>query len=124
MRRIACLVLAAVIAPVFVARCEDKNPIDEAARVLAEKDQEKGAVSMGKDPAFILMPRPLERNESAQELMTPLALAMIEKALAYLKTTQASDGSWSDGADFKSNTGVTALANMAGVTVPTAFEPL
>lgn len=100
--------LVTTVAFAFVARGEDKNPIDEAARVLAEKDKEKGAVSVGKDPAFILMPRPVERNESAQELMTPQVKAMIEKALAYLKTTQASDGSWSDGADFKSNTGVTA----------------
>ena len=91
---VACLFLAAVSAPAFVARGEERkaDPNDEAVRVLAEK---------------------VERNESAQELMTPHVKAMVEKALAYLKTTQASDGSWSDGADFKSNTGVTALASMA-----------
>jgi len=89
------------------------DPNDEAARVLAAKDKEKGAVSVGKDPAFVLMPRPLDRNESAQELMTPQVKEMIEKALVYLKNTQASDGSWSDGVEFNSNTGVTALASLA-----------
>jgi len=91
--------------PAFVARCEDQkpkpkkkdakdnkdnkdakdtvaDPNDEAARILAEKDKEKGSVTIGKDPAFILMPRPLDRNESAQELMTPQVKEMIEKALA------------------------------------------
>ena len=64
--RVCILVLAAVMAPAFVARGEERkaDPNDEALRVLAEKDKEKGAVSVGKDPAFILMPRPLERNES------------------------------------------------------------
>ena len=76
--------LFVIVVLAFVARCEERkaDPNDEALRVLAEKDKEKGAVSVGKDPAFILMPRPLERNESAQELMTPLVLAMIEKELA------------------------------------------
>jgi hypothetical protein len=148
---IALALIAALMAPAYVARGEDKkpddkkgkekpkpppekkdppkeaakeapkelpkqaavDPNDEAARVMAQKDKEKGAQTIGKDPAFVLMPRPLDRNESAQELMTPQVKEMIEKALTYLKNTQSSDGSWSDGAEFNSNTGVTALASMA-----------
>ncbi len=86
---------------------------DEAAKAIAEKANEKGVQQLGKDPAFVLMPRPLDRSEMAQELMTPQVKEMVDKALKYLKNTQASDGSWSDGAEFNSNTGVTSLASMA-----------
>jgi hypothetical protein len=129
---IAWIVSAALLAPAFVAHGEDQKPKkppkpketkepkdtgpvgdDDYTKTLAEKEKEKGATTVGKDPAFILMPRPTDRNESAQDLMTPQVKEMIDKALTYLKNTQASDGSWSDGAEFNSNTGVTALASLA-----------
>jgi len=82
---------------------------DEVHKLLAKRDREKGAQRFGKDPAFLVFPRPLERNERARELITPQVAAMIEKGLAYLQRTQDADGGWSD-KQYLSNTGVASLA--------------
>lgn len=85
---------------------------DEVHKLLAKRDREKGAQRFGKDPAFLVFPRPLERNERARELITPQVAAMIEKGLAYLQRTQDADGGWSD-KQYLSNTGVASLACLA-----------
>jgi Prenyltransferase and squalene oxidase repeat len=85
---------------------------DEAQRLLAEKDRRRSPTFPGKDPAFLILPRPLERSESARELLTPQVREMTEKALAYLARTQDAEGGWSD-SQYPSNTGVTALASLA-----------
>lgn len=86
--------------------------MDEAEELLKKKMQEKGAIFPGKDPAFLVLPRPTERSKMAEELLTPEVLDMIDKALKYLVLTQDADGGWSD-KDFPSNTGVTGLACLA-----------
>ncbi|HLX62121.1 MAG TPA: hypothetical protein VKX17_12645 [Planctomycetota bacterium] len=85
---------------------------DDAQKLLAEKERKTGPTFPGKDPAFLILPRPLERSETERELLTPQVREMTEKALAYLAHTQDADGAWSD-AQFPSNTGVTALAALA-----------
>ena len=89
-----------------------KSNTDDAQALLAERDKAKGARFPGKDPAFLVLPRPAERNQTAKELLTPQVLDTTEKALAYLARTQDADGGWSDGR-YPSNTGVTALACLA-----------
>jgi hypothetical protein len=84
---------------------------DEAARLLREKEKQKGPMSPGKDPAFLLLPKPTERTRIA-DLMTEEVQAMISRGLAFLVTAQDADGGWSD-KDFPSNTGVTALCCLA-----------
>lgn len=102
--------------------CEEPKPApaadepDEAEdavhALLAKRDRERGAQRFGKDPAFLVFPRPLDRNERARELAAPQVQAMAEKALAYLGRKQDADGGWSD-KQYPSNTGVTALACLA-----------
>ncbi len=84
----------------------------EARRLLAEMEKRKGATFPGKDPAFLVLPRPAERSQMVKELMTPEVLKMTKAALEYLARTQDADGGWSD-TEFPSNTGVTALCCMA-----------
>ena len=91
---------------------EAAPPQDETQRLLAEKEKKQGATFPGKDPAFLVLPRPTERSAMARELLTPEVVAMTEKALAYLARLQEADGGWSD-AQFPANTGVTALACLA-----------
>ena len=88
------------------------DPKDEAGTLLAMKERERGPTFPGKDPAFLILPRPLDRSEAPLQLMTPQVKQMIEKALAYLARTQDADGAWSD-TQFPANTGVTALTCMA-----------
>lgn len=85
---------------------------DEAQRLLAEKERKRGPTFPGKDPAFLILARPMERSETAKELLTPQVREMTEKALAYLARTQDADGGWSD-SQYPANTGVTALASLA-----------
>ncbi|MBE7466701.1 MAG: terpene cyclase/mutase family protein [Planctomycetes bacterium] len=85
---------------------------DEVHALLAKRDREKGAQRFGKDPAFLVFPRPLDRNEKAKEMLTPEVAAMTEKALAFLARTQDADGGWSD-KQYPSNTGVASLACLA-----------
>jgi len=84
---------------------------DEAARLLREKERQKGPTSPGKDPAFLILPKPTERTRIS-ELMTDDVKTMIKQGLAYLVTAQDADGGWSD-KDFPSNTGVTSLCLLA-----------
>lgn len=85
---------------------------DEAARLLAKKEFEKGATFPGRDPAFLVLPRPTDRSKMAEELLTPEVRTMIKRALDYLVLTQEADGGWSD-KDFESCTGVAALCCLA-----------
>lgn len=94
------------------ANPKDGESDDERNELLAKKDREKGTQRFGKDPAFLIFPRPLDRNERAKELITPQVQAMIDKCLAYLARTQDADGGWSD-KNYPSNTGVTSLATYA-----------
>jgi hypothetical protein len=116
MRSVTTATIIALILSLSSLRAEDA-PAPEAdnaaAALLAKKDHAAGSRSVGKDPAFILLPRPADRNESALELFTPQVKEMRDKALAYIGSKQASDGSWSDGTEFTANTGITALACMA-----------
>jgi hypothetical protein len=66
----------------------------------------------GVDPAFLVLPQPVERSVRASELLTTEVRGTTEKALAYLARTQDADGGWSD-TQFASNTGVTALCCLA-----------
>ncbi len=82
---------------------------EDTQRLLSEQEKRRGPMFPGKDPAFLVLPRPAERSLMAKELLTPEVLERTEKALAYLIRTQDADGGWSD-TQFPSNTGVTALA--------------
>jgi len=108
------VVLAVVAAATHAGEKAPDAPkkTDEERRLLAEKERQRGPTSPGKDPAFLVLPRPAERSEMARELLTPQVREMTEKALAYLARTQDADGGWSD-ARYPSNTGVTALACLA-----------
>jgi hypothetical protein len=100
------------------ALAADKSPAtrpataDETQALLAAREKAQGARFPGKDPAFLVLPRPADRNQTAAELLTPQVTEMTEKALAYLARTQDADGGWSD-THYTSNTGVTALACLA-----------
>ena len=85
---------------------------DDVHKLLAMRDRKLGPVSPGKDPAFLVLPRPTERGSMADTLLTPLIVQMKERALDYLVGRQDSDGGWSD-TQFPSNTGVTALVCLA-----------
>ena len=62
---IALIALAAVFV-LSVAICGE--PADDAQHLLAEKERKLGPAFPGKDPAFLILPRPLERSETAREL--------------------------------------------------------
>jgi len=108
-----------------------EDPEAERQKLLAEMEKEQGPTSPGKDPAFLVLPRPGERGNMARELLglklehpfgipdpteesikrlTPVQMA--DRALEYLARTQDNDGGWSD-TKFPSNTGVTALCCLA-----------
>ena len=89
----------------------DKPP-DDAQKLLSEKERSRGPTFPGADPAFLVLPRPAERTQTARDLLTPQVREMTEKTLAYLARTQDADGGWSD-AHYASNTGVTALVCLA-----------
>ncbi len=90
-------------------------PDDEAdieQRMLAARERRLGPTFPGRDPAFLVLPRPTDRGNMATELLTPEVRKMSSAALEYLAKTQDADGGWSD-TQFPSNTGVTALACLA-----------
>jgi hypothetical protein len=89
-----------------------RSSVDDTQALLAARDKAAGARFPGKDPAFLVLPRPAERDTSAKELLTPQVVDATDRALDYLARTQDPDGGWSD-AHYSSNTGVTALACMA-----------
>jgi hypothetical protein len=99
-----------------------KEPTDAAQQLLAERERMRGATFPGKDPAFLVLPRPTERSNMAIELLDHRindakggvlsVRKMNERALQYLAGAQDSDGGWSDH-QFPSNTGVTALCVLA-----------
>lgn len=66
----------------------------------------------GNDPAFLVLPKRVERSNMARELLTPEIVEMTNKCLQYLADSQAPNGSWSD-MQYKSNSGVTALCCLA-----------
>lgn len=86
---------------------------EDEQRLWAARERRAGPTFPGKDPAFLILPRPSERSKMAEELLTPKVREMTKRALSYLASKQSnSDGSWSD-TEFKENTGVTALACLA-----------
>lgn len=85
---------------------------DDAQRLLAERERQQGPTFPGKDPAFLVLPRAMQRGNMARELLTPKVLEMTEQGLDFLARTQDPDGGWSD-TQFASNTGVTALCCLA-----------
>lgn len=91
---------------------KDDKSEDDAQRLLAERERKLGPTFPGKDPAFLVLPRPMERSNMADQLLTPEVLDRTERALDYLVRTQDPDGGWSD-TQFASNTGVTALCCLA-----------
>lgn len=89
------------------------NPqADDAQKLLAEKERLRGPTFPGKDPAFLVLPRPAERSTVQGELVTDQVRDMTQRALVYLARTQDADGGWSD-AQFPTNSGVTALCCLA-----------
>jgi len=50
----------------------------------------------GNDPAFLVLPKRVERSNMARELLTPEIVEMTNKCLQYLADSQAPNGSWSD----------------------------
>ena len=103
--------LAFVLALSSAAPAAEK-PADDAQKLLSDKEKHRGPTFPGADPAFLVLPRPAERSQTARGLLTPQVREMTEKALAYLARTQDADGGWSD-THYASNTGVTALACLA-----------
>jgi Prenyltransferase and squalene oxidase repeat len=89
-----------------------KKEDDDERKLLAEMERRKGATFPGRDPAFLVLPRPSERSRMVKELLTPEVREMTKKALQYLARSQDADGGWSD-TQFQSNTGVTALCCLA-----------
>ena len=106
------VVLAAALASGADKPATTRSTVDETQALLAQRDKAKGPRFPGKDPAFLVLPRPAERNQTMKDLLTPQVLETTERALAYLARTQDPDGGWSD-AHFTSNTGVTALVCLA-----------
>ncbi|MCE9529889.1 MAG: terpene cyclase/mutase family protein [Planctomycetes bacterium] len=91
----------------------ETNPFaEDPQKLLAERDRKKGPTSPGIDPAFLVLPRPSERNTISRDLLTDDVRALSNKALEFLAKSQESDGGWSD-TQFTSNTGVTALCVLA-----------
>jgi hypothetical protein len=103
---LSCAALAAERPP------DEPKDGDEAQRLLSEEEKGRGPTFPGKDPAFLVLPRPAERSQMARALLTPQVRQMTERALSYLARTQDADGGWSD-THYPSNTGVTALACLA-----------
>lgn len=85
---------------------------NDAQRLLGEREREQGPTFPGKDPAFLVLPRPLDRGNMADDLLTDDVRKITDEMLEYLARTQDPDGGWSD-TQFPSNTGVTALCCMA-----------
>jgi len=86
--------------------------VDEGQRLLSEMERARGATYPGRDPAYLVLPRPPERREASRELLTPSARELARRMLDYILTSQAADGSWSDNR-YPSNTGVTGLCCLA-----------
>jgi hypothetical protein len=115
----AALVAALPLAPRH-CRAEDAKPegaekpgaADETERLLAERERQRGPTFPGRDPAFLVLPRPSERTRMAEELLTPRVKERIEKALNFLVLAQDADGGWSD-KEFPSDTGVAGLCSLA-----------
>jgi hypothetical protein len=84
---------------------------DDSQTLLSESERKRGPTFPGKDPAFLILPRPPERPDM-RRLITPKIKEMSAKALDYLARAQSSDGSWSD-KKYPANTGVTALSCLA-----------
>src|ERR1051325_5522150 len=66
----------------------------EGDRLLAEQGKKRGPLFPGKDTTCLVPPRPSERTETARELVTEDAVKIKQKALTYLLSNQAADGSW------------------------------
>jgi Prenyltransferase and squalene oxidase repeat len=90
----------------------DKSKSDDERKLLAEMERRRGATFPGRDPAFLVLPRPSERSRMVEELLNAGVRKMTGRALAFLARTQDADGGWSD-TRFPSNTGVTALCCLA-----------
>ena len=90
----------------------DEDAMDQAQRLLAAREREQGPQFPGRSPAFLVLPRPAERGNMANTLLTPGVNEMIEKGLAYLASKQDADGGWSD-THFQANTGITGLSCLA-----------
>lgn len=86
--------------------------VDDAEKLRAEKERQRGPTFPGTDPAFLVLPRPAERSTLAQDLLTEEVRSMTNRALEYLARTQDPDGGWSD-TQFPANTGATALCCLA-----------
>jgi len=110
--RFALLALLAGCAFAGEKAPEKPKEADDGRRLLADQERRRGPTFPGRDPAFLVLPRPAERSDMARQLLTPEVRAMTEKALAYLARAQDADGGWSD-THYASNTGVTALACLA-----------
>jgi hypothetical protein len=93
---------------------KDPNAPIEIKAAIAPVNAPKGSGPSfpGNDPAFLVLPKRLERSNMARELLTPEVVEMTDKALKYLADTQAPNGSWSD-MQYKSSSGVTALCCLA-----------
>jgi len=89
-----------------------EDPADEAQRLLAMRERDRGPQFPGRDPAFLVLPRAAERGNMPDTLLTPQVREMIEKGLTYLASKQDADGGWSD-TQFQSNTGITGLSCLA-----------
>ena len=85
---------------------------DEAEKLLAEAERKRGPTFPGKDPAFLILPRQVDRTQVSIELLTPEVRGMAAKAVDWITRTQNADGSWSDKSYIR-NTGVTGLCCLA-----------
>jgi hypothetical protein len=97
----------------------EKGARDEVTALLAAEERNRGPQDPGKDPAFIVLPRPAERSKMALRLLSYKdeeykveVQEMIRKGLEYLVSKQDPNGGWSD-TQFESNTGVTGLVCLA-----------
>jgi len=86
--------------------------VDEGQRLLSEAERARGATYPGRDPAYLVLPRPAVRRELARDLMTPTVRTMIDRMMHYILVSQAADGSWTD-EHYESNTGVSGLCCLA-----------
>ena len=86
--------------------------VDEGQRLLSEAERARGATYPGRDPAYLVLPRPAVRQELARDLMTATVRTMIDRMMHYVLVSQSADGSWSDD-DYESNTGVSGLCCLA-----------
>jgi hypothetical protein len=85
---------------------------DKTQQLLAEREKAKGPSFIGKDAAFLILPREPERLDTPSMLLNPEVKEMTRKSLEFLLRSQNPDGSWSD-THFPQNTGVTALCCLA-----------